>query len=139
MGKVTKLVKTEQKIEDVSTKKGTAVAPLATKEGATDSQPAVQEEMVGKLLNFFVGIDGSAVYKVNATQEDLNLKDFVEAVATIEINVISSLLEDKANAKEGIELFINMKKDIVAEAIKVLIDKYPDIADQKEEILKLFV
>ena len=102
-----------------------------------EETPVVEstEELEGKILNFFVGIGGSSVYRVSSNVEELNLRDHIEALATIEINTIAALLE-APQAKESIELFLNMKEEILAQAIELIVDNSP--AEDKEGIKALF-
>jgi predicted flavoprotein YhiN len=88
-----------------------------------------------KIVNFFVGIGGSSVYRVSSNVEELNLRDHIEAIATIEINTLAALL-DSENAKESIELFLRMKKEILAQAVDFIVDQSQ--ATEKEEIKALF-
>ena len=88
-----------------------------------------------KIINFFVGIGGSGVYRVSSNVKELNLRDHIEALSTIEINTIAALL-DSPKAKESIELFLKMKKEILTQAIDFLIDQSK--VEDKEAIKSLF-
>ena len=88
-----------------------------------------------KIINFFVGIAGSGVYRVSSNVEDLTLRDHIEALATIEINTIASLLESE-EASKSIELFLKMKSEILSQAINFLVDESG--VEDKEVIKSLF-
>jgi hypothetical protein len=111
---------------------------------AEEEQPQVPTEAVAegqevaedsKIVNFFVGIGGSGVYRVSSNVEELNLRDHIEALATIEINTLAALL-DSPNAKESIELFLRMKKEILSQAVNFIVDQSQ--AEDKEGIKALF-
>jgi hypothetical protein len=107
----------------------------------TEAQPPVVEKNESfnaeesKIVNFFVGIGGSGVYRVSSNVEELNLRDHIEALATIEINTIAALLESE-KPKESLELFVKMKKEILTQAISFLVDQSQ--AEDKEGIKALF-
>jgi hypothetical protein len=99
------------------------------------SQEVVNEELQGKILNFFVGIGGSSVYRVSSNSEEINLRDHIEAISTIEINTIASLLESPEDAKKHIELFLNMKKEIMSQAIDLVVG-YSKVSEEDKEAIK---
>jgi predicted flavoprotein YhiN len=99
---------------------------------------AVAEQQVAedsKIVNFFVGIGGSGVYRVSSNVEELNLRDHIEAIATIEINTLAALLE-APNAKESVELFLRMKKEILNQAVDFIVEQ--SAVEDKEAVKALF-
>lgn len=95
------------------------------------------EEMAGKILNYFVGIQGSGVYRLSSNAEHLDLRDHIEAIATIETNTIAALFEGEDPLK-AIQLYADLKKEIVAQSVNAILDLAEAPEDEKEAIRKIF-
>jgi hypothetical protein len=104
---------------------------------AVEEQAPQAEEMAGKILNYFVGIQGSAVYRLSSNAEVLDLRDHIEAIATIETNTIAALFEGEDPLK-AIQLYADLKKEIVAQSVNAILDLAEAPEEEKEAIRKIF-
>lgn len=118
------------------------VTPII-KEEVVESAPLVEqvtEEVnpeAGKIINYFVGISGSGVYRVSSDADDLNLLDFIESVATIETNVFASILESE-DPVAGIALYKDMKNEILQQSVNALLEMSKLSDEVKDKIRSIF-
>jgi predicted flavoprotein YhiN len=104
---------------------------------AVEEQAPQAEEMAGKILNYFVGIQGSAVYRLSSNAEVLDLRDHIEAIATIETNTVAALFEGEDPLK-AIQLYADLKKEIVAQSVNAILDLAEAPEEEKEAIRSIF-
>jgi predicted flavoprotein YhiN len=100
-------------------------------------EQAQQEELQGKILNYFVGIQGSGVYRLSSNAEHLDLRDHIEAISTIETNTIAALMEGQEPLK-GLQLYVDLKKEIVAQSVNAILELAEAPEEEKEAIRNLF-
>ena len=104
---------------------------------AVETTPEVATPNVLPAVSYEVGIQGTELYNLTATAENISVQDLIQSQAVIEINTIMTLV----NGGEGVgtvALYKSIKDALVVESIKSIIENDTNMADDVKAELKEF-
>lgn len=101
-----------------------------------------QPQLEGDIVQFTVGINSNQMYNVRSTVETgLDLREYMQAIATIKLNTIISILSGNEKKYDNLKIFKEFEKETLSMAIDKILEGFsekeiPDI--EKKQIKKLF-
>jgi len=112
-----------------------------TQESEVETKPETTESDISKLpeganiVNFVVGTGGSDFFRLTSAKESISIKDCIEALCTIKINMIASFIkkDDPKGSAFNCSVIQNMEKETIEHGIAAIMLKQVELGNFSQE------